>query len=77
MVLTVALFQAAQQGHSEDISELDVDYSEETFQTNVFAAFKLIKHAVPHLHRGSSIISSVSIGAYSGAVMAEKVDYAA
>lgn len=40
---------------------------EDTFRTNIFPNFFLTQQALPHLKRGSSIISTASVTAYRGA----------
>ncbi len=48
---------------------------ERTFRTNVFSAFHLLRHALPHLRRGASIINTASVVAYRGSP--ELIDYSA
>ena len=48
---------------------------ERTFRTNVFAAFHFVRHALPHLRTGASIIATTSVVAYRGSQ--ELIDYAA
>jgi len=57
---------AAFQMVCENIEEIDAQQVEKTFRTNVFAPIFLVKHAVPHMHEGSSIIFSTSVVAYKG-----------
>lgn len=47
----------------EDISE---DQLERTFRINIFSQFFIVKHALPHMHEGSSIINTTSVTAYKG-----------
>jgi len=47
----------------EDISE---DQLEETFRTNIFSQFFIVKAALPHLPKGSAIINTASVTAYRG-----------
>lgn len=51
------------QERPEDISE---EQLERTFRTNLFAQFFLVKAALPHMPRGSSIVNIASITAYEG-----------
>lgn len=53
-----------------DISEEQLYY---TYQTNIFPFFFMTQAALPHLHRGSSIINTASITAYQGAK--DLIDY--
>ncbi|TPW78324.1 SDR family oxidoreductase [Schumannella sp. 10F1B-5-1] len=58
-----------------DIDDLSEEQFEATFRTNVFAAFAIVKAAVPHLAPGSTIINTASAEAYSPAP--DRLDYAA
>lgn len=62
IVVNNAAVQYPQQG-IEDITE---EQLRKTFETNIFAQFYLVKHAVPHLKEGSSIINTASVTAYKG-----------
>ncbi|AWO01404.1 NAD(P)-dependent oxidoreductase [Chitinophaga alhagiae] len=46
-----------------------------TFSVNIFAHFYMVRHALPHMRKGSSIINTTSVTAYRGS--AHLVDYAA
>jgi NAD(P)-dependent dehydrogenase (short-subunit alcohol dehydrogenase family) len=46
-----------------------------TFQTNIFSMFWLVKHALPYMQAGSSIINTSSVTAYRGS--GHLVDYSA
>lgn len=56
---------AAFQGKAvERFEELDAERVEKTFRVNIAAMFHLVRHALPHLRPGSSIINVSSIQAY-------------
>lgn len=57
---------ASYQMTCENVEEMKAEQVEKTFRTNVFAPIYLIKHAVPHMKEGSSIIFSTSVVAYQG-----------
>jgi NAD(P)-dependent dehydrogenase (short-subunit alcohol dehydrogenase family) len=56
-----AAFQGRQLARFEDLDAARLD---RTFRTNVLAAFHLVRHALPHLRPGASIINTTSIQAY-------------
>jgi NAD(P)-dependent dehydrogenase (short-subunit alcohol dehydrogenase family) len=63
--LDVLVNNAAFQGRQlERFEDLDAARLERTFRTNVFAMFHLVRHALPHLEPGASIINTTSIQAY-------------
>lgn len=70
---TLAIIAGRQQ-YVEDITELTPESFDETFKTNVYALYWLVQEAVPHLPKGSSIITTSSIQAYEPAPIL--VDYA-
>lgn len=47
----------------------------ETFNTNIFSYFYMIKYAVPHLKKGSAIINTSSVTCYKGSD--QLIDYSA
>jgi NAD(P)-dependent dehydrogenase (short-subunit alcohol dehydrogenase family) len=59
----------------ESIAELDPERVERTFKVNIIAMFHLVRHALPHLRPGSTVINVASIQAYQP--KAEILDYAA
>ncbi len=65
---------AGKQVWVEKLEDLDDEQFETTFRTNVFAAFHLIKAAVPHLPPGSTIVNTASAEAYTPAP--DRLDYA-
>jgi NAD(P)-dependent dehydrogenase (short-subunit alcohol dehydrogenase family) len=63
--IDVLVNNAAYQGDSvERFEELTPERIERTFRTNILAMFHLVRHALPHMRPGSSIINVASIQAY-------------
>jgi len=63
--LDVLVNNAAFQGRAvERFEELDAARVEHTFRTNVVAMFHMVRHALPHLQPGATIINTSSIQAY-------------
>jgi NAD(P)-dependent dehydrogenase (short-subunit alcohol dehydrogenase family) len=72
----VIVNNAAKQGKAvERFEELSAERVEETFRTNIVAMFNLVRHALPHMREGSTIINTASIQAYQPS--AQILDYAA
>lgn len=69
--------QAAQQGYCPDIVDIDLDFTESTFQVNIIATIAVTKFAVAHMKRGASIVNTTSITAYDGSLPVNLTDYAA
>ncbi|WP_028392571.1 SDR family oxidoreductase [Bacillus cihuensis] len=70
------LVNNAGEAHSQaSISDISVMQLKRTFQTNIFSYFYLTQAAIPYLKKGSSIINTTSIAAYTGHEYA--IDYAA
>jgi NAD(P)-dependent dehydrogenase (short-subunit alcohol dehydrogenase family) len=56
---------AAEQGKSvERFEDIDAARLERTFRVNIMAMFHLVRHALPHMREGGSIINTSSIQAY-------------
>jgi NAD(P)-dependent dehydrogenase (short-subunit alcohol dehydrogenase family) len=55
---------AAMQEMCKDITEIDLDVTEKTFQTNVISMFAMTKYALKHMKRGDSIVNISSVAAY-------------
>ncbi|KAG8822597.1 hypothetical protein FRC17_009508 [Serendipita sp. 399] len=64
--LDILVNNASKQIMCKDIKELDVTQVESTFKLNIIAMIHLAKEAIPHMHRGSSIINTTSVTAYKG-----------
>jgi NAD(P)-dependent dehydrogenase (short-subunit alcohol dehydrogenase family) len=50
----------------DSLLDITTEQLENTFRTNIFPMFHVTKTALPHLSRGSSIINTTSIAAYTG-----------
>jgi len=55
---------AVQEKAIESIEQLTMERIERTFRVNIIAMFDLVRHALPHMHPGASIINVASIQAY-------------
>jgi NAD(P)-dependent dehydrogenase (short-subunit alcohol dehydrogenase family) len=64
--LDILVNNAAVQYPQESITDITADQLHRTFQTNIFAMFYLVKAAMPHFQKGSSIINTTSVTAYRG-----------
>ncbi|MCJ1232224.1 hypothetical protein MMC14_000173 [Varicellaria rhodocarpa] len=64
--LNLLINNAAFQKVVQDISELSEEQWLTTFDTNMHPYFYLAKYALPHLHKGDSIINNASVNAYIG-----------
>jgi NAD(P)-dependent dehydrogenase (short-subunit alcohol dehydrogenase family) len=65
---------AGKQVWQPTLAELSDEQFEQTYATNVFALFWIVKAAVPHLAPGSTIINTASLEAYTPAP--DRLDYA-
>jgi len=65
---------AGRQIWQQKIEDITDEQFDETFKTNVYAAFWIIKAALPHLGPGSTIINTASLEAYAPAP--DRLDYA-
>lgn len=65
---------AGKQVWQEKIEDITDEQFDATFKTNVYAAFWIIKAALPHLGPGSTIINTASLEAYAPAP--DRLDYA-
>jgi len=73
--LDILVSNAARQYSTTDLAELTTEHLEDTFRTNVFAAFWIARAALPHLKPGSAIIFTSSVQAYDPSE--DLLDYAA
>jgi NAD(P)-dependent dehydrogenase (short-subunit alcohol dehydrogenase family) len=72
--LDILVNNAAYQQSKADISEISDEQFVRTFETNIFAPFRLSKAAIPHLKPGSVIINTGSVNSYDPGE--ELLDYA-
>lgn len=64
--IDILVNNAAKQGKAIDrFEELDAERVETTFRVNILSMFHLVRHALPHMQKGSSIINVASIQAYN------------
>ncbi|ESW26105.1 hypothetical protein PHAVU_003G091300 [Phaseolus vulgaris] len=71
----VLVNNAAEQHLTNSVEEITQQQIERVFGTNIFSQFFLVKHALKHMRKGSSIINSTSVNAYNG--NPEALDYTA
>lgn len=64
--LDILVNNAAVQYPQKSIMDITADQLQKTFQTNIFSMFYLVKAAMPHLKKGSTIINTTSVTAYRG-----------
>lgn len=64
--LDILVNNAAVHFPKDSITEITEEQLDNTFRTNVYACFFLVKAALPHLPEGGSIIQTSSITAYRG-----------
>jgi NAD(P)-dependent dehydrogenase (short-subunit alcohol dehydrogenase family) len=64
--LDVLVSNAAHQARKDSLEDLTDEELARTFETNVYAYFKLVRAALPHLSRGASIIATSSETAIFG-----------
>lgn len=64
--LDIVVNNAAEQFPHNEILDIETDQFIDTFRVNVFPLFHIIRSAIPHLKKGSSIINTASVTAYRG-----------
>ena len=72
--LDILVNNAAYQQSKSDISEISDEQFVRTFETNIFAPFRITKAAIPHMKPGSAIINTGSVNSYDPGE--ELLDYA-
>lgn len=73
--LDILVNNAAEQHPQQRIEDITAEQLQKTFATNIFSMFYLVKAAMPHLKKGSTIINTASITAYQG--NPQLIDYSA
>ncbi|WP_018662428.1 SDR family oxidoreductase [Heyndrickxia acidiproducens] len=64
--LDILVNNAAEQHPQKSILDITEEQMIKTFRTNIFSQFFMVKAALPHLKKGSSIINTASVTAYKG-----------
>ncbi len=64
--LDILVNNAGEQHPQKNILDISNEQLEQTFRTNIFSMFYMVKEALPHLKEGSSIINTSSVTAYAG-----------
>ena len=73
--LDVLVNNAAYQQHRDRPEELSDEQWDHTFKTNIYAYFRVVRAALPHLGKGSAIVNTGSITGLEGS--AALLDYSA
>lgn len=71
--LNILVNNASVQYQNKDLEDISDEELIETFETNIYAMFRVARAAVPHFHAGDSIINTTSVTAYQG--RADLLDY--
>jgi len=72
-VINIIVNNGAMQVPSPSFEEIDLNVTTDTFKTNIISMFAVVKFALPHFVRGSTVINSSSVTAYKGS--AAMIDY--
>lgn len=64
--IDILVNNAGEQHPQKSILDITNEQLEQTFKTNIFSMFYMVKEALPHLKEGSSIINTSSITAFAG-----------
>ncbi|GAB2823005.1 SDR family oxidoreductase [Comamonas piscis] len=73
--LNVLVNNAAFQQHAADIEDLNTERLDETFRTNIFGYFHMVKAVMPYLQRGDAIVNTGSVTGLKGSK--QLLDYSA
>lgn len=64
--IDVLINNAAEQHEVDSPEQVTESQIDRTFRTNIYSFFFMVKHALPHMKKGSCIINTASITAYKG-----------
>ncbi|OYY49991.1 MAG: NAD(P)-dependent oxidoreductase [Methylophilaceae bacterium 17-44-8] len=64
--IDIVVNNAAEHFPQVSVEDINAKQLEDTFRVNVFPFFHIIRAALPHLKKGSSIINTASVTAYRG-----------
>ncbi|HVU57775.1 MAG TPA: SDR family oxidoreductase [Puia sp.] len=64
--IDIVVNNAGTQHPQDSIEKITGRQLEDTFRTNIFSQFYIIKAALPHLKKGAAIINTASVTAYRG-----------
>ncbi len=71
--LNILVNNASVQYQNKSLEDISDDELIETFETNIYAMFRVARAAIPHFHEGDCIINTTSVTAYQG--RADLLDY--
>ncbi|QJD77380.1 SDR family oxidoreductase [Spirosoma rhododendri] len=71
--LNILVNNASVQYQNKNLEDISDEELIETFETNIYAMFRVARAAVPHFHEGDCIINTTSVTAYQG--RADLLDY--
>lgn len=64
--LNIVVNNAAVQFPEAKIEDISKKHLQETFETNIYPFFYILKEAIPHLKKGDAIVNTTSVTAYRG-----------
>lgn len=64
--IDILINNAAEQHPKESILDISDEQLEQTFRTNIFSMFYMVKAVLPHMKKGSAIINTSSVTMYEG-----------
>lgn len=73
--IDILVNNAGEQHVQKEFMDISTEQMEQTFRTNFFGYFYMVKAALPHMKEGSTIINTTSVTAYEG--HPELIDYSA
>ncbi|KTD18069.1 SDR family oxidoreductase [Legionella jordanis] len=73
--INILVNNAAEQHPKGSVDEISPEQLEQTFRTNFFAYFYMVKSLLPHMEKGDVIINTTSVTAYKGSE--HLIDYSA